>query len=233
MWDVAYGWLIAVGLVAFGTCCICSVKFIRRRGADRGVGKIAAYSGLAVVAVAGLMFLVSAAESSLPPPSKWWPFGTTDKDRVPDVISDVLYYTQEADVAFNAGTEAIGSLRAGRPAYQVADMLKPQCEQLDKYVPMIAWVAEEKAKKIEDPVARQHTQEGARAAFNVYEGRRVFLQNVRAAVSANDKRTFREVMKKRQAEDVAETVAMLNSIGAFMKAKKAVGLPETLTEPQQ
>lgn len=231
MWNIVYGWLIAIGLVALGTSITCFVKFIRRRGSDKDVGKMAAYSAAGVAVVAGLMFLASAAESSLPSPSKWWPFGTADKDLLTAILHNTAQHAKAADTSFQASLGAIESLRAGRPAYQVADLLKQQLEQLDSHVIQIARPYEKEAKEIGNATAREQAMEGIKAIHNAYDHRRVFVRNIQAAVNRGDRASFRATTKKRQEEGQAlEEASAWMAIAHFIEAKKALGMPETLDE---
>lgn len=158
---------------------------------------------------------------------------SSDQERVVNILRNTAWSAGRADTTFQEALATIGSLRAGRPAYQVADTLKQQFEQIDSYVVSLARPYENEAKDIESPVAREQVREGIKAIHAVYDQRRAFVRDAQTALNSGDGGALLAAAKKRKAEQAAEEVRIMVAMAFFSEAKKAVGLPTTLDEFKQ
>jgi acyl-CoA reductase-like NAD-dependent aldehyde dehydrogenase len=160
--------------------------------------------------------------------------GKTDQDRVSSILRNTSYHAKEADAAFQESLSAIESLRAGRPPYQVADILNQQYEQLDRHVVQIARPYNNEAMEIKDAAVRERVRAGINAIHLAHENRRRFVHGTQEAINRGDRTTFKEIMRKRQTEGQAfEEATALTAFAYFAEARKAVGLPPAQEEAKK
>lgn len=172
-----------------------------------------------LLVVAGL-FLVSCA-------------GTTDQDRVTSILRNTAQWAKTADTEFKASMDAIDSLQAGRPMYQVADLLQQHFEQLDRSTIQIARPYENEAKEIKDSKVRDLMREGIKAIHLVYDQKRTFVRETQAALNKNDGAALTTAIKKHKDNSGAEMAGMIMCTGYFLEAKKALGMQPNLDELKQ
>lgn len=155
--------------------------------------------------------------------------GPTDQDRVSSILRNTAQWAKTSDTEFQASMDAIGSLRAGRPMYQVADLLRQHYEQLDMSTTQIARPYEYEAKEIKNAKARGLMREGIKSIHLVYDQKRTFVREVQSSLSRGDGKGLIAALKKYK-EKNTETSGMVMGVGFFIEAKKALGMPPTLDE---
>jgi len=159
--------------------------------------------------------------------------GSTDQSRVSSILRNTAYWAKTADAEFKASMDSIDSLQAGRPMYQVADLLKQHYEQLDQSTRQIARPYEHEVKEIKNAKARDLMRKGVESFHLVYDQKRTFVGEAQAALNQNDTNGFLTAAKKHAGNSRTEMAKLMVGISFFYEAKKALGMPLTVDEFKQ